>query len=137
MGEYVDIQEAMELTDRSYSTIRNFIGGLSKDEKKEHTKKRGQKILISKDFLASKYELKEEIEDSRDILIQRLVSILEKDLEEKNRQLKESQQITKMTLLNDLASKNASPELLKKVLGISDEEVRQIIEIGKSNKRLK
>lgn len=134
MTKYIDIQEAMELTNRSYSTIRNFIGSLSKQEKELHTKKRGQKILISKDFLASKYELKEDIEDNRDVLMQRLVGILERDLEEKNRQLKESQQITKMTLLNDLASKNASPELLKKVLGISDEEVLQIIEIGKQLK---
>ena len=94
---YLTIQEAMKLTGKSESTFRNLARKLkasrSKDIKLEKLKTGHEKILFKESFINSYFDTSskgssKQVESEASASInERTLAILERELEEKNRQI--------------------------------------------------
>ena len=94
---YLTIQEAMELTGKSESTFRNLArklkGSKSKDIKLEKLKTGHEKILFKESFINSYFNTSSKgsskvVESAAPSMVnERVLAILERELEEKNRQI--------------------------------------------------
>lgn len=94
---YLTIQEAMKLTGKSESTFRNLSRRLkasgSKDIKLEKLKTGHEKILFKESFInsyfntSSKGSSKQVESEASSNISERTLAILERELEEKNRQI--------------------------------------------------
>ncbi len=94
---YLTIQEAMKLTGKSESTFRNLARKLkasrSKDIKLEKLKTGHEKILFKESFInscfdtSSKGSSKQVESEASASINERTLAILERELEEKNRQI--------------------------------------------------
>lgn len=94
---YLTIQEAMKLTGKSESTFRNLARKLkasrSKEIKLERLKTGHEKILFKESFInscfdtSSKGSSKQVESDASASINERTLAILERELEEKNRQI--------------------------------------------------
>ena len=94
---YLTIQEAMKLTGKSESTFRNLARKLkasrSKDIKLERLKTGHEKILFKESFINSYFDTSskgssKQVESEASASInERTLAILERELEEKNRQI--------------------------------------------------
>jgi len=94
---YLTIQEAIELTGKSESTFRNLArklkGSKSKDIKLEKLKTGHEKILFKTSFINSYFDTSSKgsskvVESTAPSMVnERVLAILERELEEKNRQI--------------------------------------------------
>jgi GTPase SAR1 family protein len=94
---YLTIQEAMEFTGKSESTFRNLArklkGSKSKDIKLEKLKTGHEKILFKESFINSYFNTSSKgsskvVESAAPSMVnERVLAILERELEEKNRQI--------------------------------------------------
>jgi|APGre2960657444_1045066.scaffolds.fasta_scaffold42422_1 hypothetical protein len=94
---YLTIQEAIELTGKSESTFRNLArklkGSKSKDIKLEKLKTGHEKILFKASFINSYFDTSSKgsskvVESTAPSMVnERVLAILERELEEKNRQI--------------------------------------------------
>lgn len=94
---YLTIQEAMEFTGKSESTFRNLArklkGSKSKDIKLEKLKTGHEKILFKESFINSYFNTSSKgsskvVESTAPSMVnERVLAILERELEEKNRQI--------------------------------------------------
>lgn len=94
---YLTIQEAMEFTGKSESTFRNLArklkGSKSKDIKLEKLKTGHEKILFKESFIHSYFNTSSKgsnkvVESTAPSMVnERVLAILERELEEKNRQI--------------------------------------------------
>jgi GTPase SAR1 family protein len=94
---YLTIQEAMEFTGKSESTFRNLARKLksskSKDIKLEKLKTGHEKILFKESFINSYFNTSSKgsskvVESAAPSMVnERVLAILERELEEKNRQI--------------------------------------------------
>lgn len=61
MKDFISIKEAIQLTNKSDSSIRRLIKSLNQSELVEYTKKEGKKLYLSKDMILSKLGISERI----------------------------------------------------------------------------
>lgn len=116
-SNYLDMQTAASLSGKSYSTIRNFVRGLSSNEREKYVLKEGKRIWIDKNFIASKYDLSEDEPNEFEL---KTLEILERQLSEKDRQLSE--------LMERLKEANWNHARLQKYLidlGFSENDIKK------------
>lgn len=121
-SNYIDMNEAARLTDRSYSTMRNLVRNMSIDEKERYLIKDGKRILLSREFVASKYRiLEDEKEDKSDIekSVLDTIEVLKGELQNKQKTIDE--------LIERLKESNYNQGSLHKFLndlGLSESDIQ-------------
>ncbi len=127
--KYVGLDEAARLTERSYSTMRNLIRSMTLDEKDKYLLKDGKRILILKEYLASKYRIVQQVHEPQSDFERRTLEVLERELKAKNEQIA-AQQKTISEMVERLKEANWNQASLHKFLnglGLDDSQIQKMI----------
>lgn len=89
MTDFVDIEEAIRLTDTSDSTVRRWLRQLTAEQKDRYIRKDGRKLVIDRSFLSREFHL---IDDQLPGSVPTdLVKFQQQQLEQKDKQIERLQ----------------------------------------------
>lgn len=103
MTDFIDIEEAIQMTGSSDSTVRRWLRQLTDDQRERYVRKDGRKLVIDKSFLQRSFHLTEEQLPGQ--APTDLVKFQQQQLEQKDKQI-ERLQDQNDKLLTDLQRKD-------------------------------
>jgi len=124
--KYIDIKEAMVLTGKSESTIRNLLRSLSKSEREKYTTRKGQKVFILQSLVEERHG---RVDAPKTNFERRTLEVLERQLTAKDEQLAAKQK-TIDELVQRLKEQNYNQGSLYKFLndlGLSENEIQKAL----------